>query len=441
VLGTIRIAVQLDERSFQQESSHGQIQAAQFSRYRCHSLMEKLMKLIKHVSIFDTTLRDGEQAPGYSLTTGQKVGIAEACERLGVNTIEVGFPASSPDDFESARQICKALNRAVPCGFARTVAADIDACAESMQSAANPRIQLASVGSDIHIKYKRGITRQQVVQETVDAIDHAKHVGFRDISLLLEDATRSDLLFMKQLIGAGIEHGIMSIVVPDTVGYCLPGEYYALVKELRDFVGEDIQISAHCHNDLGLAVANSIAGIEAGADEVQATLCGIGERAGNASMEEIVAILCHKGEHLHRTHDIVQHRLHETCSLVASHLNLNIPLHKPIIGRNAFSTEAGMHQQGIMKYRFTYEFMRAADFGAESRMIIGRHSGRNILRQNLASAGIKEIDSTVLDRVYAAIMSDGHADRYNDPKLLMEQYRLQESIGIPAGGQAGTHAN
>jgi 2-isopropylmalate synthase len=390
------------------------------------------MNLIKHVSIFDTTLRDGEQAPGYSLTTEQKVGIAEASERLGVNTIETGFPASSPKDFEATREICQVLSRAVPCGFARTVVADIDACAQSMAAVAHPKIQLASVGSDIHIKYKRGITRQQVMQETVEAIDHAKLVGFKDISLLLEDATRSDFSFMEQLIGAGIEHGISSIVVPDTVGYCLPGEYYALVKDLRDFVGEDIRISAHCHNDMGLAVANSIAGIEAGADEVQVTLCGIGERAGNASMEEVVAILCHKGEQLHRTHDIVQHRLHETCTLVAGYLNLNIPLHKPIIGRNAFSTEAGMHQQGIMKYRFTYEFMRAADFGAESRMIIGRHSGRNILRQRLAGAGIKEIDFTVLDRVYTAIMSDENAEKYNDPKLLMEQYKLLDSMGAPS---------
>ena len=391
------------------------------------------MNFIKHVGIFDTTLRDGEQAPGYSLTTEQKVGLAEAAERLGVNTIETGFPASSPKDFEATRQICNVLSRAIPCGFARTVIADIDACAQSMASFANPKIQLASVGSDIHIKYKRGITRQQVLQETVDAIDHAKRVGFKDISLLLEDATRSDFLFMEQLIGAGIEHGITAIVVPDTVGYCLPGEYYALVKDLRGFVGEDIRISAHCHNDLGLAVANSIAGIEAGADEVQATLCGIGERAGNASMEEIVAILCYKGERLHCTHDIVQHRLHETCSLLANYLNLNIPLHKPIVGRNAFSTEAGMHQQGIMKYRFTYEFMRAADFGAESRMIIGRHSGRNILRQRLARAGIREIDYRVLDRVYTAIMSDEQAEKYNDPNLLVEQYKLLELNGISSG--------
>jgi 2-isopropylmalate synthase len=383
---------------------------------------------IKHVSIFDTTLRDGEQAPGYSsMTTEQKIEIAEASERLGVNTIETGFPAASPKDFEATQAICQVLTRAVPCSFARTLVSDIDACALSMSSHANPKIQLVSVGSDIHIKYKRGITRQQVMEETVEAIDYAKCVGFKDISLLLEDATRGDYLFMEQLIGVGIEHGITGVVLPDTVGYCLPGEYYALVKHIRDFVGEDIRIAAHCHNDMGLAVANSIAGIEAGANEIQATLCGIGERAGNASLEEIVAILCNKGEYLQCTHDIVQHRLFETCSLVAKYFDFIIPLQKPIVGRNAFATEAGMHQQGIMKYRFTYEFMRAADFGAESSMIIGRHSGRNILRQRLAASGVKEINPMVLDCLYTVIMSDEEVDRYNDSRFLKEQYELLES--------------
>lgn len=389
--------------------------------------------LIKHIGIFDTTLRDGEQAPGYSsMTTDQKVEIASASERLGVNIIEAGFPAASQKDFEATQEICQVLTRAIPCGFARTLATDIDACAQSMSSVANPRIQLASIGSDIHIKYKRSITRQQVIQEAAEAIDHAKCVGFKDITLLLEDATRSDSLFIEQLISVGIEHGITGIVLPDTVGYCLPGEYYALVKHIRDFVGDDMKIAAHCHNDLGLAVANSIAGIEAGANEIQATLCGIGERAGNASIEEIVAILCNKGEYLQCTHDIVQHRLYETCSLVANYLNFAIPLHKPIIGRNAFATEAGMHQQGIMKYRFTYEFMRAADFGAESSMIIGRHSGRNILRQKLTASGIKAVDSTVLDRLYTVIMSDDEVEKFNDSMFLKEQYELLESEDIPA---------
>lgn len=382
------------------------------------------MNLLRHVNIFDTTLRDGEQAPGYSLTIDQKVKIAATSENLGVNVIETGFPASSLTDFEATREICRILSRATPCGFARTVKEDIDACAQSMSDAPHPQIELASVGSDIHIKYKRGVTREQIIREAVDAIKHAKSVGFTDISLAVEDATRSDLAFMKQLIGAGIEHGITAIAIPDTVGCCLPGEFYTLIKELRNFVGEDLRISAHCHNDLGLAVANSIAGIEAGADEVQTTMCGIGERAGNANMEELIAVLSYKADTLHRTHDIVTHRLHEACSLVAGYLNLGIPLHKPIIGSNAFATEAGMHQQGVLKYRFTYEFMRAESFGAESKTVIGRHSGRNILRQRLLRAGVKKISQTILDNLYDAIMIEENVTRYNDPHLLAEKYRL-----------------
>lgn len=382
------------------------------------------MNLLKHVNIFDTTLRDGEQAPGYALNIEQKVKIALASENLGVNTIETGFPASSPIDFEATQEICRVLGRATPCGFARATKEDIDACAKSMADATNPQIELASVGSDIHIKYKRSATREQIIREAVEAIDHAKVVGFTDISLALEDATRSDMAFMKQLIGEAIERGITAIAIPDTVGCCLPGEYYGLIKELRDFVGEDTRISAHCHNDLGLAVANSIAGIEAGANEVQATMCGIGERAGNASLEELVAVLTYKIDSLHRTHDIVTHRLHETCSLVADYLNLSIPLHKPIIGSNAFATEAGMHQQGVLKYRFTYEFMRAENFGAESKTIIGRHSGRSILRQRLVRADIKKVNPAVLDALYTAIMIEDNVARYNDPRLLVEKYQL-----------------
>jgi 2-isopropylmalate synthase len=381
------------------------------------------MNGMRHVGFFDTTLRDGEQAPGYSMSVAQKIDMAQALERLGLNIIETGFPASSPVDFEATREICRTLHRATPCGFARAVADDIDACASSMRDAASPQIELASVGSDIHIKYKRGVTREVIVDEAKRAIRHARAVGFTDISLALEDATRGDPEFMKQLIGEAIDAGITAIAVPDTVGCMLPVEFYSLIHALRDFMKEAARISIHCHNDLGLAVANSVAGLEAGADEVQTTLCGIGERAGNANMEELVAVLANKQYTLNVTHDIVQHRLFETCALLAKSLNLSLPLHKPIIGANAFSTEAGMHQQGVMKFRFTYEFMRAEDFGAESKLVIGRHSGRNILRQRLRQAGVREVLPPVLDRVYAFIMSGDDAGRYNDIKLLAELYQ------------------
>ncbi len=379
---------------------------------------------LRHVGIFDTTLRDGEQAPGYSLSVDQKLAIAETNEELGVNTIEIGFPASSPTDFEAARQICRQLRRATPCGFARSVKQDVIACAEAMSDATNPQIQLATVGSDIHIKYKRAITRRKVIAEAVEAIDQAKRIGFQDISLAVEDATRSDLDFLKELIGRGIERGITAVAIPDTVGRCLPDEYYALIKEVRAFVGDDIRISIHCHNDLGLAVANSIAGIRAGGDEVQTTLCGIGERAGNTSLEELVAVLSSKSGQLNRRHDIIEHRLYDACAQLSAYIGLTVPAHKPIIGRNAFATEAGMHQQGVMKHRFTYEFMRAEDFGAESRIVIGRHSGRNILRHRLKAAGIKDPDAALIDRLYETIIGEADIEKYNNPLRLAEKYRF-----------------
>lgn len=378
--------------------------------------------LLRHVGIFDTTLRDGEQAPSYSLTVDQKIAIAETVERLGVNTIEIGFPASSPTDFEAARQICRMLRHAKPCGFARSLKQDVIACAEAMADSDNPQIQLASVGSDIHIKYKREITRQQVIKEAMEAIDQAKAVGFQDISLALEDATRSDMSFLKELIGRGVERGITALAIPDTVGCCLPHEFYLLIKEIRAYVGEGIRISIHCHNDLGLAIANSIAGIEAGGDEVQTTLCGIGERAGNASLEELIAVLTSKAQQLNVRHDVIQHRLYDACAQLSSYIGLMVPAHKPIIGRNAFATEAGMHQQGVLKHRFTYEFMRAEDFGAESRIVIGRHSGRNILRQRLRAAGIKNPDPKMIDRLYEAITADSEIEKYNNPLRLLEKY-------------------
>ena len=343
----------------------------------------------RHVNFFDTTLRDGEQAPGYSLTLDQKVEIASLSESLGVNTIEVGFPSSSPTDFEAVRQICGNLTRATPCVFARATEEDIRSCAKATEKASQRQIQIATIGSDIHIQYKRSMTRSQVLEEVKCAVIMAKAQGFDDISLAIEDATRSDFDFLKQLLDIALEKGITAFAIPDTVGCCLPQEFGQLIRQVRAHIGRDLRISIHCHNDMGLAVANTLAGIEAGGDEIQVTMGGVGERAGNASMEELVAILNYKASVLHVTHDMIQHRLYAAVSRLAEFIKLSIPAHKPIVGSNAFATEAGMHQQGVMNRRFTYEFMRAEDFGAESRTVVGRHSGRNILRQRLMQSGIR----------------------------------------------------
>jgi 2-isopropylmalate synthase len=394
---------------------------------------------LRHVGIFDTTLRDGEQAPGYGLTVDQKVQLALKLEELGVNTIECGFPMSSPVDFEATREICKMLKRARPCGFARALPADVKACARSMEFAINPQIEIASLGSDIHIRYKRETTRERIFAEAIEAVDCARAEGFTDISIAAEDATRSDIEFLKRLLGAGIKHGATTIAIPDTVGACLPEEFHALISELRSFVGDGIRISVHCHNDMGLAVANSLAGIQAGADEVQTTLCGIGERAGNTSMEELVAVLEAKKPVLHRVHDVIQHRIYDTCMLLAKFLGLNVPAHKPILGQNAFSSEAGMHQQGLIKHRFTYEHLRAEDYGTVPRMVLGRHSGRNLIRQRLREDGIREIHDSLVDKIYERMISDSEYRRYNEPGTLGGIYRSLAGQAGPEGA-ARLHA-
>jgi 2-isopropylmalate synthase len=373
--------------------------------------------------IFDTTLRDGEQAPGYSMTVEQKIQLALELENLGVNTIETGFPMSSSVDFEATQQICKLLKKAQPCAFSRAASKDIENCAKAMKDANNPQIEIATVTSDIHMFYKRKMTRDMVVQEVVDAVDCAKAMGFQDISLGLEDATRGDIKFLRRLIGETVEHGATVLVVPDTVGCCLPNEFYNLITQLRDFVGNDVKISVHCHDDMGLAIANSIAGVMAGADEVQTTLCGIGERAGNASLEELIAILNTKRDTLHRVHDIITHKIYGACNLLIEMLDLKLPLHKAIIGHNAFSSEAGMHQQGLLKSRFTYEWLRAEDYGTNQRIAIGRHSGRNVIKKQLMDKGIQDIDHCLVDYLYEEIVKDSELEKYNSSDFLVERYK------------------
>jgi 2-isopropylmalate synthase len=338
---------------------------------------------------------------------------------------------SSPVDFDATHEMCKLLRRARPCGFARALPADVDACARAMKHAANPQIEIASVGSDIHILYKRETTRERVLAETLDAIDCAKAHGFTDISIAPEDATRSDFEFLKRLLGASIERGARTLAIPDTVGACLPDEFHALIRDLRAFVGDGIRISVHCHNDMGLAVANSVAGIQAGADEVQTTLCGIGERAGNTSLEELIVVLNSKLGVLHRVHDVIHHRLYETCMVLARFLNLHLPAHKPVLGENAFSSEAGIHQQGLIKHRFTYEHLRAEDYGAVPRLVLGRHSGRNLIRRRLREDGVREILDHLVDRIYDQMITDPDPRRYSQVGALSAIYAALANPRLP----------
>jgi 2-isopropylmalate synthase len=340
------------------------------------------------VRVFDTTLRDGEQSPGIALNAHEKVEIARQLERLGVDVIEAGFAIASPGERESIRAVSRAVDCTVA-SLARAGAEDIDAAIESLGEARNPRIHTFIATSDIHMHHKLRMTREQVVEAAEEAVRRAK-AFCADVEFSCEDATRTDPAFMAQVVRAAIRCGATTINIPDTVGYTVPGEYTALLRELREAVPEldDVVLSVHCHDDLGLAVANTLAGIEAGARQVECTINGIGERAGNASLEEIVMLLRTREPRLGYVTNIQSREIVRTSRLVSRLTGYAVQPNKAIVGRNAFAHEAGIHQHGVLANRRTYEIMDAEQVGlAGSDIVLGKHSGRHALRQAFAELG------------------------------------------------------
>ncbi|HEV2076138.1 MAG TPA: 2-isopropylmalate synthase, partial [Thermoleophilaceae bacterium] len=334
------------------------------------------------VRVFDTTLRDGEQSPGISLSTQEKVEIAHQLGRLGVDVIEAGFPITSPGDFESVQAIARQVEGPVICGLARTSAQDIDAAWNAIRDAERPRVHTFIATSDIHIERKLQTTREDVKGQARAAVAHAR--GYTDdVEFSPEDGSRSDLEFMAEVIAIALEEGATTINVPDTVGYTMPGEYAAMFDELYRLVPGlgDVVVSVHCHDDLGLAVANSLAGLRAGCRQVECAVNGIGERAGNASLEEIVMLLRTRGAS-HRLWTGVETReIARTSRLVSRLTGYPVQPNKAIVGRNAFAHEAGIHQDGVLKERTTYEIMDAETIGLErNQIVLGKHSGRHALR-------------------------------------------------------------
>src|SRR4051812_17918998 len=312
------------------------------------------------VRIFDTTLRDGEQSPGIALNKSEKVEIAHQLARLGVDIIEAGFPITSPGDFEAVQAIAREVEGPIICGLARTAKQDIEAAWNGVRDSERPRIHAFIATSDIHIERKLQTTREDVKGQARAAVAHAKQYT-DDVEFSPEDGSRSDIEYMAGVIRAAIEEGATTINVPDTVGYTMPHEYaemftrlYELVPELRDVV-----VSVHCHDDLGLAVANSLAGVTAGARQVECAINGIGERAGNASLEEIVMLLHTRQSSLELTTGIDTHEIARTSRLVSRLTGYQVQPNKAIVGRNAFAHEAGIHQDGVLKERTTYEIMDA----------------------------------------------------------------------------------
>ncbi len=346
----------------------------------------------KHVRIFDTTLRDGEQAPGCTMTRGEKLQVAAQLARLGVDIIEAGFPASSPGDWEAVHTIAGEIGTPdgpVICGLARANRGDIDRCWTAVAPASKPRIHIFLATSDIHMQYKLQMTREQVLHAAGEMITYARTLC-DDIEFSPEDAGRSDPAFLYEVLTIAIGSGATTLNIPDTVGYTTPEEYGALIAGIRRHVpGVDgVILSAHCHDDLGLAVANSLAGVRAGARQIECTINGLGERAGNASLEEVVMALHTRQAHYGLTTSIVTQELACASQLVSACTGMHVPPNKAIVGANAFAHEAGIHQDGMLKNRLTYEIMSAETVGQDGTMLVlGKHSGRHALRTRLEELG------------------------------------------------------
>jgi 2-isopropylmalate synthase len=354
--------------------------------------------------IFDTTLRDGEQAPGFSMSVDEKLRMARQLDELGVDVIEAGFPIASDADAEAVRQIAGAVRRPAIAALARCAPGDIDRAGESLAPAAHPRIHTFIATSDLHLERKLRITREACLEAATAAVRRARRYT-DDVQFSAEDATRSDLDFLCRVIEAVIGAGCTTVNLPDTVGYSTPDEILAFFTDIRARVaGADVIFSAHCHDDLGLAVANSLTAIQAGARQVECTINGIGERAGNASLEEVVMATHVRRDRLPVETGVRTPAIYASSQLLTAITGEAVQANKAIVGRNAFAHEAGIHQDGMLKDRRTYEIMRPEDCGVRTTMVLGKHSGRHAVKIRAEELGYT-LSRFELDRVYRRMIA------------------------------------
>jgi 2-isopropylmalate synthase len=378
------------------------------------------------IQIFDTTLRDGEQVPGCKLDTAQKLVIARQLELLGVDVIEAGFPISSPGDFQSVREIGRVVSQPIVCALSRAVMKDIEVAADSLKTAKRPRIHTGIGTSDSHIQYKLRTTPDEIIRRAVKAVKYAKSF-VEDVEFYAEDAGRTSNEFLARVIEAVVKAGATVLNIPDTTGYCLPNEYMEKIAYLRDNVNgiHKCIISTHCHNDLGLATANSIAGAMGGATQIECTINGIGERAGNTALEEVVMIM-RQHAHLNMSTNINSKLLLETSHLVSESMGMVVQPNKAIVGDNAFAHSSGIHQDGVIKRRDTYEIIDPAEVGVdESRIVLTARSGRAALAYRFKNLG-HNVTKVQLDSLYQEFLVV--ADR----KKEVEDADLEEMISASA---------
>jgi 2-isopropylmalate synthase len=372
----------------------------------------------ERITIFDTTLRDGEQSPGCSMNLNEKLTLARQLEKLGVDVIEAGFPIASEGDFESVRLVAESLERATICGLARTGKLDVERAAEALEPAAHPRIHTFIATSDIHLEHKLRMTREQVIEEVGRAVSQAR--GYcEDVEFSAEDATRSDRDYLVQVFSVALEAGARTLNVPDTVGYTTPSEYAELIAYLREQIpgSEQAIFSVHCHNDLGLGVSNSLAAVMAGARQIECTVNGIGERAGNTSLEEVVMAVKTRPDVFGGIETgIVTTEIYPSSRLLSSITGVQVQPNKAIVGDNAFAHEAGIHQDGVLKAAITYEIMTPESIGrASNELVLGKHSGRHAFRDRLDELGLT-VEGDDLERAFRRFkdLADAKKVIYNE---------------------------
>lgn len=383
------------------------------------------------ITVFDTTLRDGEQSPGCSMNVHEKLRMAHQLDRLGVDVIEAGFPIASDGDFEAVEAIAASIRRPIIAGLARACQQDIDRAWQALRGAARPRIHVFLATSDIHLKYKLRISREQCLEQARENVRLAKSFC-DDVEFSPEDATRTDRDYLCQVVEAAVAAGATTVNIPDTVGYTMPTEYAEIIQMLRERVRgiENVTISVHCHNDLGLAVANTLAALAAGARQVECTINGIGERAGNASLEEIVMAMRVRPDRYAFDTAVVSEQLYPASQALSDVTGVPVQPNKAIIGRNAFAHEAGIHQDGVLKNPLTYEIMTPPSVGVpDSKLVLGKHSGRHALGLRCEQLGYP-FERRELDEIYRKFVVLADQIKHVEDHHLLELIR-DNQLGTP----------
>ena len=388
-----------------------------------------------HVYIFDTTLRDGEQSPGCSMTTDEKLVMARKLVDMGVDIMEAGFPIASEGDFDAVRRVGREFPEARVAALARTVPIDIERAAQSLEGVKNPRIHCFIATSDIHLKYKFNKTQDEILEQAVQGVELAKKY-VDDVEWSAEDGSRTEVGYLRRISRACVDAGATTINIPDTVGFCTPDHYAEIIAEIVDEVGDRAIVSVHTHDDLGLATANALAALHAGARQIEVAMNGIGERAGNCALEEVVAAIKVRGDRLPFETSINSEKLFDASQTLSKLITFGPQPNKAIVGQNAFAHEAGIHQDGYLKHRSTYEIMEPESVGVpQSSLVLGKHSGRHALHQRVVDLGYGDQDKENTLRIYEAFtkMADTRKGLTNDDIEALLRELGYEKVGEPVG--------